>query len=147
MKLKILPLTLLILLGLASSYPALADVEYYHCEEGIDRYWKFDTDRLDSVSPDGGPGAIWSMWSGITSYPIASYDKDWFKVVIAPSLGLTFFINRVGKPSLYRSDSGTTSLGVCKRLEESKEMLGRFLTESDKQKSVEESSLPVQNWN
>jgi hypothetical protein len=144
---KKLLLTVLTSLGLVISYPALADVEYYHCEEGVDKYWKFDTDILDSVSPEGGAGALWSTWSGIIAYPITSYDKEWFKVEVAPSIGLTHFISRVGKPSLYRVDTNTISLGVCKRMEESVDILERFLTKAQKDKLKKDSKPLVQNWN
>ena len=47
MKLKALPFSILI----SISFYANAEIEYYHCEKGIDLYFKFDIDAINDLSP------------------------------------------------------------------------------------------------
>lgn len=113
-------LNLLILLTLTLSSTAnSAEYEYYHCEKGIDSYWRFDVSVIDDISPDAGPAVRVRQMSEVSELSNVRMSKDWFRIIRPIQLTeILTFISRTGKKSMNRHDNPILGIvendfGVC----------------------------------
>lgn len=150
---------LLVLLTTILSTSALSKTEYYHCTEGVDTYWKFDTDAINDISPDAGPGVRKRSMGEVQEMTNVKMSKDWFKVVwVFEGMELQWFISRTGKKSTYRHDNPLFGLvkrdmGVCQEIRD-EDLTTLFLMQSELKQERERSEVnklknlpPPKNWN
>jgi len=162
MKLKTL---FLIIATLFCSTFALSKVEYYHCEKGVDNYWKFNVSAIDSISPYSKPEVRRRAMGEVMEYSNVRMSDEWFKVITYAGGGwladteITFYINRQGKKSMYKQNNPLFGIieedvGVCKNYIEGENLDTLFKMQSELQQEREaieakrlENLPPPKNWN
>ncbi len=150
---------IVIITTLLLSTNALSKIEYYHCKEGIDTYWKFDTDAINDISPNAGPGVRKRSLGEVQELTNVRISKDWFKVVWTfDGIELQWFISRTGKKSSHRQDNPLFGLikrdmGVCQGIKD-EDLDTLFLMQSELQErdklikqEENEKRPPSKNWN
>ena len=129
---------LLPLFSILISINTYAEFEYYHCEKGMDSYWRFDIDAINDVSPDSLSKSRRKNSIGeITDLTNVAFSNDWFKVIINSGLITEVsYISRIGEESVRKITSSISSseydLGVCKNYIKDKDLSSFFKRNSEK---------------
>ena len=156
---------IILLITVALSTNAASNVEYYHCEKGIDNYWKFDIDAIDSISPYSKPEARRRATGEVMEYSNVRMSEEWFKVITYVGGGMmadteiTFYINRQGKNSIVKQNNALfgmieDDLGVCKNYIDGEDLNTLFKMQSELKKERDKAEAnrlkdlpPPKNWN
>ena len=132
---KKLIISLLISFGFVNT--SFAEIEYYHCEKGIDSYWRFDIDAINNLSPDSLSKSRRKNAIGeITDLTNVTFSNGWFKVIINAGLYTEVsYISRIGEESVRKVTSSISSsehdLGVCKNYIRDKDLSSFFKRNSE----------------
>ena len=132
---KKLIISLLISFGFVNT--SLAEIEYYHCEKGIDSYWRFDIDAINNLSPDSLSKSRRKNAIGeITDLTNVTFSNEWFKVIInAGLITEVSYISRIGEESVRKVTSSISSsehdLGFCKNYIRDKDLSSFFKRNSE----------------
>ncbi len=150
------------------SISAQSEIEYYHCEESVDTFWKFDIDAINnkSISPHKNPKVRVRQLGFVDEFSDVEISSEWLKVtsfvgggLFQPDIEIETYINRRGGHSIRQVvnpifGDGKSDMGVCKGFIEGENLDTLFKMQSELQQEMKdlegeqlESSPPLKNWN
>jgi hypothetical protein len=150
------------------SISAQSEVEYYHCEESVDTFWKFDINAINnkSISPHKSPKVRVRQLGFVDEISDVEISSEWFKVtsfagggLFQPDIEIETYINRKGGHSIRQVvnpifGDGKSDMGVCKDFIEGENLDILFKMQSELQQEVSDlegeklgSLPPPKNWN